>query len=167
MKLKYIIILFVLLSCKKEQETSSAPNTSSANFSAKINGTLTQFFTGSTSAELYVVNGDTAHRSFYISGFSTNARLTVSIQDTIYSAFFPLTVYDSIQHGAEITYSIPPFTSIQYHAIEAYVQLQTTDLFNRKMSGLFHGVLVSSSLEDTLVISDGAFNDIHYSAFLK
>jgi hypothetical protein len=153
--LTILTISQALNGCRKDD---NGPDTLPATspFSAKINSIP---FNATSTYCLLNVDSDLQLRSFALLGMYQDQTLSISFMDTVLTE-----VVDSTSAlnglGIDITYSDSSAASF-YTTFSSNLTFSKFDTLTKKTSGTFSGTLIGSG-NDTLIITDGSFNDITY-----
>ncbi len=162
--LALIIILF-LFSCKKSVDnspsSSSATPTSSASFSAKINGILMNAQSASGLLQIDTSSG-IPRRSFIIFGAYQNFGIYPGFVDLINCTSLVPSNYTDQSSGAVMLYYMPSDTLHQIMPTFSSFKINSVDTVIKKMSGTFSGTMVNSGTGDSVVITNGVFSNVPY-----
>lgn len=174
MKSKAILILFLGLifsGCEKDDDISGGgtPQTPSAtwSFSAKVNGNLVH--ADSLTAAVHV---DTSlgipMRAFAISAVCDTQLIACGFSDTINSTTPTIGNYNSVVSFGILQYIPMSDTINDYFSFGpplAQFTITSVDAVNQKVSGNFSGTVVGDVTGDTIFITNGVFNNIHYEVW--
>lgn len=157
--------LFIIISCKKNDDEPSSGSTqsthhTSSSFTAYVNGVLTT----ADSAEGYLVI-DTPFtipwRGLLVAGYCPGKTIIPEFTDTINSYNLTTLNYD-MNAGAGMDYYQANDTFNEYYYTDAAFEITSVDTVNKKVSGNFSGTVVGDVTGDTIEITNGSFTDVKY-----
>jgi hypothetical protein len=168
-----LLIFFILIfsGCEKDDDSGNivgAPPTSSSSwsFSAVVNGNFVQ----ADSARGYL-HIDTSlglpHRVFILMAYCDTQAIIPGFSDFRNTTQLAVYSYDSVNFAdttmAHLQYMTMNDTINDYMQTGAqHFDLSWVDNTNRKISGHFNGTVVADVTGDTIVITNGVFNNIPY-----
>jgi hypothetical protein len=170
--MKIIIRVFLLCvlgfnSCKKDdsvsvEEEAKLPPTPAAikKFSCNINGVLFETdsadynpFYIDTAANFKILVCGAMIDTTYVGFGLTLQGISVSLPSSVLS--YPVVSIDIDRTVNGVYYD-------SYMAISTNLQITSNDTINHKVSGIFSGIVVESSIQDTVHISNGKFTNLSY-----
>jgi hypothetical protein len=161
------IAAVVFYSCKKDYDSGPVPAAPSSawSFSCKVNGNLVQ----ADSAQGYLqidTSSGIPIRGFIIMAYCDTHSIVCGFEDTLNSTWLDIASYyssDSTDIKSVINYGSPhdPLIAFPPPGISDF-SFSAIDNINQKVSGHFSGVVITNFLGDTISITSGVFNNIHY-----
>lgn len=154
-----ILLITVIFSACKKDETVENTILSQASMSAKVNDT-------SWTAITRVTRHFAANNKFVISGTSSDGQvIVITILADAVGTYTSSTSIDSLsaQVGAVWQPDASSPTTDNYVSQSGTVTLSTVDTQNRKVSGTFSFDLINVSNNQTKTITEGKFSELSYS----
>jgi hypothetical protein len=175
MKTTGILILSLSLifsGCKKDDDAPAGgipqmPSTA-WSFSAKVNGNVVQADSMFTMLHIDTSLG-IPHRGFIIMAYCDTHSIVTGFVDTLNSTWLNIASYnspDSTGIESHLNYGSPhdPLIAFPPPGVSDF-SFSTIDNINQKVSGHFSGVIITNFLGDTISITNGVFNNIHYEVW--
>jgi hypothetical protein len=166
--LPFLLIIVLIAACKKEGDSNGdeMPLTqqSSGLLSATVDGVTVYADSAKAFYLIDTIGFPWPQRVFLIKGNCQNKIIWPGFVDTINSFIIPVLSYGTT--GAIETASLDYFNGIDsiddFFPSSAYFDITSVDTANKKVSGHFNGVIVGNGINDTVVITNGVFNNIKY-----
>lgn len=165
----YLIIFSIVLNaCKKDntqpvqedQVVSPTPTPSQKKFSCLIDGVL--FETDSSDSNILYIDSLANSKILACGGMlgTTFVGLGMSIQGV--SLSLPTSAVNYPTAYIDIDRIVNGVYYDTYIALSSSVQITSNDSVNRKVSGIFSGIVVENSIHDTVQITNGKFINLSY-----
>lgn len=164
-----MFLSIIFNSCKKDntqpvqedEVVSLTPTPAQKKFSCLIDGVL--FETDSSNSNLFYIDSLVNSKILACGGMigTTFVGFALSLQGVSLSlpssaVNYPFATIDIAQDVNGVYYDT-------YSALSSTVQITSNDSINHKVSGIFSGVVVENSINDTVHITNGKFTNISYT----